>query len=665
MDLNYRGNDFSVTLGGRPLIIQKKGHPFLYIGNGQDQIEMRSGNFSIEDYVTCRMPLEVTDIHEKDGRLCVNFSDHILCEISTSSDGVEISFEKKEDWINRLWIRLEAESDEKDYGCGEQFSYLNLRGRHFPLWTSEPGVGRDKTTEITFRQNRDGGSGGDYYMTYFPQSTFVSSRHYFFHTDCTSYADFDFRHEAFHELQFWAVPDKIYVKSADTFVLLLEKLSGLLGRQMELPDFVYHGLILGLQGGTERVKELTERTKRHGIAVAGLFCQDWCGTFIDPKFGKRLRWDFRWDPELYPDLPNQIKRWEDQGIAFLGYINPYLVKGGKLFQEAEKNGVLVKDKNGEVYLIHSVSIQCGIVDLSTERGMNWYRDVIKREMLDFGLKGWMADFGEYLPADCVLASGEDPKIVHNRYPADWAKCNYEACRKAEKEGKILFFMRSGASGCQKYTALQWQGDQSVDFTRHDGLPSAICGFLSLAMSGYGLSHSDIGGYTSVYDNFRTKELFERWTEMAVFSPVMRTHEGNRPSQNFQYYDDDDCMNFLARMVRIHQKLVPYIRDCVKINHEKGLAVQRPLFIHYEQDSPAYDIQDEYLLGRDVLVAPVIEEGAVTRRVYLPEDRWIGLFDGKEYGAGWTEVEAPIGRPPVFYRRESPYRRIFEDILGQE
>ena len=103
------------------------------------------------------------------------------------------------------------------------------------------------------------------------------------------------------------------------------------------------------------------------------------------------------------------------------------------------------------------------------------------------------------------------------------------------------------------------------------------------MIGCGLSHSDIGGYTSLFGNTRTKELFLRWAEMAAFTPVMRTHECNRPNENFQYYDDEDCMKQLARLVDVYTMLAPYIKTLVAENAAKGVPVQRPMFLHYEQD----------------------------------------------------------------------------------
>ena len=119
----------------------------------------------------------------------------------------------------------------------------------------------------------------------------------------------------------------------------------------------------------------------------------------------------------------------------------------------------------------------------------------------------MADFGEYLPTDdLVLANGVSPMIEHNHWPALWAKCNYEPMKESGKLGQVVYFMRAGGTGSQKYCTLLWAGDQSVDFSRHDGLCTVICAALSSGMIGCGLNHCDIGGYTSLFDNCRTRGL---------------------------------------------------------------------------------------------------------------------------------------------------------------
>ena len=142
---------------------------------------------------------------------------------------------------NRLILRIEAEEDEHVWGCGEQFSYFNLRGKNFPLWTREQGVGRNKRTKITQLADRFDRAGGDYHNTFYPQPTFVSSRRYFFHADTDGYADYDFSDPDFHELTFWDVPRRIVISSKPTFLEIVQDISALLGRQRLLPDWVYDG----------------------------------------------------------------------------------------------------------------------------------------------------------------------------------------------------------------------------------------------------------------------------------------------------------------------------------------------------------------------------------------------------------------------------------------
>jgi alpha-glucosidase len=149
--------------------------------------------------------------------------------------------------------------------------------------------------------------------------------------------------------------------------------------------------------------------------------------------------------------------------------------------------------------------------------------------------------------------------------------------------------------------------------------------------------------------------------MAVFTPVMRTHEGNRPEENFQFYDDTDTLEQFARLTEIYTILAPYTKSLVKINAASGLPVQRPLFLHYEKDEKTYDIQTEYLFGEDMLVAPVYLPDVQGWEVYLPKDEWIHLWSGEEYRGGTVKVKAAIGYTPVFYKKNSRFKNIFEEI----
>ena len=144
-------------------------------------------------------------------------------------------------------------------------------------------------------------------------------------------------------------------------------------------------------------------------------------------------------------------------------------------------------------------------------------------------------------------------------------------------------MRAGFSGVQAHCPLLWAGDQSVDFTRHDGIGTVITAALSAGLVGNAYSHSDCGGYTSLLGNVRTAELMQRWCELAAFAPVMRSHEGNRPDDNLQYDSTPELLACFARWSRVHAALAPYVRHLCDEAADCGLPAQRPLFLHYPDD----------------------------------------------------------------------------------
>ena len=685
INLEKNADGFTISIGGNTVLSHSAARPFMYAGCGNELVDMYRGNFQIEDRIVQRIGLP--DWHFPDlptgslggGRpgsgtagtaridaagILVVFSAAgkfgISCVLAEEDGRLVLRFKCDDtaaDTSNRYWFRLPAQPDERVYGGGEQFSHFDLRGRRFPLWSSEQGVGRNKRTRITFEADVNDRCGGDYWWTFFPQPTLVSSRHYYVHADCPAYAAFDFREPSFHELEFWALPDSLTFGSAPSMLELVQDVSALLGRQPSLPDWVHDGVILGIQGGTETCQSRLDRARQRGVPVSGIWAQDWEGIRMT-GFGQRLMWNWEWDPQRYPGLPEAIKRWKKEGVRFLGYANPYVAAGKPLFEEAAAKGFLAKDACGKDYLVDFGEFDAGIPDFTNPAAYDWYKGVIRRNLVDFGLAGWMADFGEYLPTDAVLFDGRPAMLAHNEWPAIWARINREAVEEAGLMDEVTFFMRAGFTGSQKWCPLMWAGDQNVDWSEDDGIGSVIPAALSLAMCGHGLHHSDIGGYTTLYSMKRTKELFLRWAEFAAFTPMMRSHEGNRPGDNWQFDSDDATLDDLARIGRVFVTLKAYRKAVVDECARSGAPAMRPLFLHYENDPASWSIKDQYLFGADLLVAPVVHEGAVSRMVHFPSDGWTHLWTGDSYKAGSHLVKAPLGMPPVFHREGSSWDHVF-------
>ena len=653
---------FDLLIAGRMVLRHRLDCPAVSVATGAAEVTMVRGNFRLDDALSDQRDARGFTLDggtvTLDGQAMLTFDPvSLTLDIRTLSPS-----------HNRVWVRLCAESDEQVWGGGEQMSFLGLRSRRFPMWTSEPGVGRDKATELTRLMDEQGMAGGDYWTTNYPQPTFLSSRGYACHLDANCYSALDFTADDHHEIEVWSGVARFEFFAGETPAELVTQLSTRFGRQPPLPDWAIGGAIIGLKDGVGSFERL-DRFIEAGAAVSGLWCEDWAGV-RETSFGRRLFWDWRWNPNRYPDLPQRIADLVARGIRFLAYANPYLCDDGALFGEAQTGGHLcLCPDSDDVYLVDFGEFDCGVVDFTRAETRGWFAErILGREMLDIDIAGWMADFGEYLPTDLRLADGSDPMEAHNRWPVLWGQVNAEAVASRGKTGDALFFMRAGFSGVQAHCPLLWAGDQSVDFTRHDGIGTVITAALSAGLVGNAYSHSDCGGYTSLHGNVRTVELMRRWCELAAFAPVMRSHEGNRPDDNLQYDSTPQLLACFARWSRVHAHLAPYVRHLCDEAQASGLPAQRALFLHYPDDPALWTVQDAFLYGADLLVAPVIEEDTVERDVILPGHApWRHVWSGTDVTPGIHRIASPLDRPPLFYRPDSGFAPLFAalpEVLGQ-
>ncbi len=575
----------------------------------------------------------------------------LTMEIEERGLGCELFFEGEEGWAYEF--KIPAMAGEAVFGGGEQYRRTNLRGERVMNFVSEHITARTLFEKVILPDNRYREKEAESIGSYSPMPVFVTDRGrlFYFDTPSDGISKFGINN---YRMRFDSCPRSMMLLHADSYDTLMRALAEKNPPRMYLPDWCLDGMIIAVQGGTEKVVSKVRRMLDAGAKICAVWSQDWCGE-NRTVMGKQVWWNYEYDRELYHDLPEAIKELESMGVRFLAYVNPYLVKGSRLYNECAEKGLLIKGRDGSIVHMKSTTFDAGMLDLTDPEAVRFIKDVlIRQNMLDIGIKGWMADFGEYLPTDCVLHSG-DPSELHNMWPVLWAKINREAVDEyGDKD--VMFFTRSGYIGEQKYAPVMWNGDQHTDLTKDYGMPCVMPASFSLGFSGVPLVHSDIGGFFSVARLKRNDELFIRWMEMNTFSPLMRSHESIRPWANSQF-DAPAVLPHTVRLTGIHAALRPYIEQCLK-KAEEGIPVMKPDFwnaVDYRQSRDEYS----YFFGDDMYICPVIEKNAKERTVHLPEGSWTGFWDGQPYkgGSSYT-VEAPPGRIPVFYRTESAFKELF-------
>ncbi|XP_014491147.1 uncharacterized protein LOC106753805 [Vigna radiata var. radiata] len=593
----------------------------------------------------------------------------------------------KPEEFNRVWLTYASDEKERFYGFGEQFSHMNFKGKRVPIFVQEQGIGRGDQP-ITLAANLISyRAGGDWSTTYAPSPFYITSR---MRSVCLEGYDYT----VFDLTKLDRVQIQIHGNSAEGRILhgnspceLIERFTGSIGRLPELPEWIISGAIVGMQGGTEAVRHIWDELRTYDVPISAFWLQDWVGQ-RKTLIGSQLWWNWEVDSQRYWGWKRLIEDLRSQNIKVMTYCNPCLApvdekqnKRRNLFEEAKQLDILVKDSNGNPYMVPNTAFDVGMLDLTHPKTATWFKQILG-DMVDDGVRGWMADFGEGLPVDAVLYSGEDPISAHNRYPELWAKINREIVEewksnsldkvKKDKEEGLVFFMRAGFRDSPKWGMLFWEGDQMVSWQRNDGIKSSVVGLLSSGISGYAFNHSDIGGYCTVnlpivkYN--RSEELLLRWMELNSFTIVFRTHEGNKPSCNSQFYSNQQTMSHFARFAKVYKAWTFYRIQLVKEAAQKGLPVCRHLFLHYPTDERVQHLSyQQFLVGSEFLVVPVLDKGKRKVKAYFPlgeSSSWFHIWTGKVFSKQGSEewVEAPIGYPAVFVKVGSHVGEIFLNNL---
>ncbi|KAJ8760093.1 hypothetical protein K2173_010949 [Erythroxylum novogranatense] len=589
--------------------------------------------------------------------------------------------------FNRVCITYSSDSNEKFYGFGEQFSHMDFKGKRVPILVQEQGIGRGDQP-ITFAANLVSyRAGGDWSTTYAPSPFYMTSKMKSLYLEGYDYSVFDLTRQDRVQIQIHSNSVWGRILHGNSPLELLECFTETIGRPPELPKWIISGAVVGMQGGTEAVRKMWDKLEAYGVPISAFWLQDWVGQ-RETLIGSQLWWNWEVDTIRYKGWQQLVQDLGSRHIKVMTYCNPCLAPTDEklnrrrdLFQEAIKLDILVKDKHGKPYMVPNTAFDVGMLDLTHPDTAKWFKQVLQ-EMVNDGVRGWMADFGEGLPVDATVYSGEDPITAHNRYPELWAQINREfveewktKCVGKEQEDPeeaLVFFMRAGFRDSPKWGMLFWEGDQMVSWQTNDGIKSAVVGLLSSGLSGYALNHSDIGGYCAVDLPFiryhRSEELLMRWMELNAFTTVFRTHEGNKPSCNSQFYSNEKTFSHFARCAKIYKAWYFYRAQLLKEASQKGLPICRHLFLHYPEDKNVQNLSyQQFLVGSEILVVPVLDKGMKKVKAYFPVGEnfpwkhiWSGdLFDKK---GSETWVEAPVGYPAVFIKVGSIVGETFVENL---
>ena len=644
-------NKWMLQDDGLILLSHTAEQPFVTTLKREKVYEVNRG--TVKEQVVERDQIPLTTLEQTAEGLCLSAEGHRLeIKLVPRPLGMELRLTGEPGWAYRF--SLPAEPEEAVFGGGEQYRQVNLRGEEVVNLVSEhikaaTVIQKALLPRRLYREKPNGQIG-----SYAPMPIFVTDRGRMIRFDTDSDGISFFGQTAFR-FTFDACPEALILTRADSYEELVRGLARDIPNRQYLPDWCLEGMILGVQGGTDTVLNKAFAMLDAGAKISAVWCQDWCGE-NRTAMGKQVWWNREADEKLYPGLRDAIGKLRERGVRFLAYINPYLVKGSRLYNECLEKGWLITRKDGSVYHIKSTTFDAGMLDLTNPDTARFVKDVlIKQNMLDLGVSGWMADFGEYLPVDCVLHEG-DPARLHNRWPVLWAKLNREAIEEYGAKD-VMFFSRSGYPGVQSYAPILWNGDQHTDWTRDYGMPCVMPASFNLGFSGVSLVHSDIGGFFSFTKIKRDPELFIRWMEMACFSPLMRSHESLRPWANAQF-DHPEVLPFTVKLTKIHVALRPYL-EMLLAEAREGVPALRPDFweaLDYSESRDPYS----YFFGDDLYVCPVLEKGLKYRQVFLPAGDWVHFWTGKDLAGGKEyRVGCSLGKIPVFYRKGSAFTEVFK------
>jgi alpha-D-xyloside xylohydrolase len=517
----------------------------------------------------------------------------------------------------RTFDRLALGVGESVYGLGERFAAFVKNGQVVDCWNDDGGT----SSELAYKNI-------PFYLTDQGYGVFV---------DSADRVSFEVGSEVVSRVQF-SVPGQVlryFVIYGPDPKDILRKYTALTGRPGLPPPWSF-GLWLSTSFTTsydeETVSGLVDEMAARDIPLSVFhFDSLWMQEFH--------LCDFRWNRRTFPDPAGMLSRLKQRGLRVSVWMNPYVAQQSDLFEEARDRGFLVRRAGTEdVWQWDTWQAGMGVVDFTNPQARDWFAGQL-HGLLDMGVDSFKTDFGEQIPVDVEWHDGSDPSLMHNYYPLLYNRTVVEAIRSRRGDDDAVVFSRSATVGSQQYP-LHWGGDPEPSYV---SMAESLRGGLSLAMSGFGFWTADIGGF----EGTPTPAVYKRWVPFGLLSSHSRLHGSE--SYRVPWIFDEESVEVLRSFARLKMRLMPYLYGAAHEAHEEGIPVLRPMVLEFPDDLACPGLDRQYLLGPDLLVAPVFnDEGDVD--FYVPEGRWTNYLTGAVVdGPRWVRERHGFATLPLLVR----------------
>lgn len=487
-------------------------------------------------------------------------------------------------------------ADEMIFGCGESATGLNKAGQKVNLFVTDP-------------------QGPETDQMYKPIPFFMSNRGYgmFMHTSAPVTCDFGATYIGLNKM---FMGDE----NLDLFVFfgepkdILDEYTDLVGKPGMPPLWSF---------GTW-MSRITYFSEKEGYDVAANIRKNKypCDVihFDTGWFDVDWQCDYKFSENRFQNPQQMLKDLRSQGFHVCLWQLPYFTPKNRYFSELIEKDMYVKNGNGEL------PYEDVVLDFSNPETVKWYQDKLAG-LLNIGVSAIKVDFGEAAPLNGIYASGKSGWYEHNLYPVRYDMAVSEITKKLHNEN--IMWARAAWAGSQRYP-LHWGGDAA---TTNTGLLGTLRAGLSFGLSGFSFWSHDMGGFVKA----TPEDLYCRWIPFGFLTSHTRAH-GAPPTEPW-LYDSKRVQDVFRKSAEMKYRLMPYVYAQAKECTEKGLPMLRALFVEFPDDPGAWKVDDEYLFGSQILVAPLLESGMTGRTVYLPEGKWIDYQTEKVYEGGWHRIEA--------------------------